>query len=150
MKGFAILLVGVTVLSLSGAASAETAEQRATRAAAFEAAYKALNPKDETSDRRFGELVAAELKSGIPVDEFLGFMIDSGLACMRVPLPAGSANQPPVEYYCSYNFISRDEADRQIWSPVKTISRADVVARINNKRMVTNIDAGTLYGAVGP
>mgnify|MGYP000971078319 CR=1 FL=1 len=150
MKGLGVLAVCATAIILSDRACAETAEQRAGRAAAFEAAYKALDPKDKTSGSRFAELVAAELKSGIPVDEFLGFMIDSGLDCMRVDLPEGPANQPPVEYYCTHSFITPEEADRQAWSLVKTISRADAVAHINGNRIVTSIDASTLYGAVGP
>ncbi len=150
MKGFVVLVICATAIIFSGRAYAETAEQRAIRAAAFEAAYKALDPQDETSSGRFAELVATELKSGIPVDEFLGFMIDSGLDCMRVNLPDGPANQPPVEYFCNYSYVSQDQANQEAWSLVKTISRASAVARIDSKRIVTSIDAGTLYSFLGP
>lgn len=150
MRYLTFLAVCVAAAFLSGQAHAVTAEQRAIRAAAFEAAYKALDPKSESSIKRFADLVAAEVKAGISADEFLGFMIDAGLDCRRVIMSEGPAIQPLAEYYCSYSFITREESDRQAWSLVKAISRADAVAYIDGNRIAASIHAGALYDFVSP
>lgn len=149
-RWIAVLLPFAFSITIQTAAHAETAEQRAVRAAAFEAAYRVLDPSDSSSNDRFRQLVEAEVHSGVSIDEFLGFMIDSGLDCQLIELPVGPANQPPVEYFCSYSFVSPEEADRLAWSSQKKVSRVGAVARIDNNRTVTQIDAGTTSGMIGP
>lgn len=131
-------------------AIAESAEQRASRAQAFEAAYKAIDPGDTASAQKFRELVAKEFKASTPVDELLGFLIDSGLDCERIRLVNLPEFQPPVKYYCSYSFVSKEEADRLAWTSISKVSRIDMTIRIDENRMVTKIEAGTRFGLTGP